>query len=729
MKLFIYSIISLVFLFFGLQTLSTEPAPYSCPSCDLAKKDFSGQDLTNANFLDANLEGANFKNATLDGAVFSNAILAGADFTGASCNASEKGPTLFLGANLNDAKFNKTKLYGTRFEYARINSISFTEVDLRHTVFGPKLYFDRANKNEQPRFDRVQLSCEFPVYWKYFNLRDTDLPTCANYKESVQDKRRDLAGGRFEIYHSATNSYRVEDRFLRNLSVPETVSDTIYVATTGSDSTGIGTLNNPYQTISKGIEACGEDTCAVFVEYGEYYVDGTIQLKPTVSLYGGMVNGDPTTYQSSISDTLVFSSILSASFAGASPDFTDTTYLSGFILNGTTPPITYSAEGTTTLQCIHCDGLKLEYLQINAGKGQSLKATGQNNRGQDGADGQNATATASGAGGSGGGGAGGRGAGLMSVNQVCQCTLPLCLDCDFTVTFSGGPGVAGQPGDTNSSAAGGAAGTPAQSKASHSATPTVGQNGVDGADCTVCGEGGTPSDSLKGVYIFQEENHVVQQNYWMPNGFGGAGTNGCSGGGGGGGGSGGACAHCNLACKGMGYEGTAAGGGGSGGAGAYGGLGGNGGGASFGLVVINANLHIGTSVYITANSGGIGQDGANGGAGGKGGAGGAPYPSDKICSNTGAAGGYGGAGGDGSAGGGGAGGNGGPSIALAMVDTAAINGIPIYYIGKGGAPGAGGKGGAPRSTGMCTGEAGQAGISGLVDSTFHFTSQSQANQF
>ncbi|MEE2785992.1 MAG: putative metal-binding motif-containing protein [Myxococcota bacterium] len=191
-----------------------------------------------------------------------------------------------------------------------------------------------------------------------------------------------------------------------------------------------------------------------------------------------------------------------------------------------------------------------------------------------------------------------------------------------------------------------------------------------------------------------------QSGQWIAD-LGGQGQNGTQGGGGGGGGAGGGgscyfdsnfdsacssddllsfigCRFANLCHEGIGLGG---GGGGDGGQGGRGGEGGTSGWPSIGLVITQSTVVLLKSAIQTAG-GGIGGEGGAGGRGGEGGIGGDGETSNVTTNGNGGDGGDGGPGGDGGCGGGGAGG---PSVgvwlrtdAQIMDDANVMNGETNY---------------------------------------------------
>jgi hypothetical protein len=160
-----------------------------------------------------------------------------------------------------------------------------------------------------------------------------------------------------------------------------------------------------------------------------------------------------------------------------------------------------------------------------------------------------------------------------------------------------------------------------------------------------------------------------------------SGSGGGSSGGGGGGGGGGGTANCVS-------TGASGGGGGGGGCAGTGGAGGTGGGGSFGVISVDSQITIRSSV-VRASRGGAGGRGGMAGSGGGGGMGlnGGPYGGASEQDDGGAAG-FGGNGGKGGNGGAGGGGGGGPSAAVVCVGTGSIT-VPQTML----VPGTGGVGG------------------------------------
>ncbi len=180
----------------------------------------------------------------------------------------------------------------------------------------------------------------------------------------------------------------------------------------------------------------------------------------------------------------------------------------------------------------------------------------------------------------------------------------------------------------------------------------------------------------------------IVEGLWAPSApqDGTNGAHGFGGSGGGGGGSG-----CDA--SGYGTTGGGGGGGGSGGCGGFAGTGGRSGGSSFALFVVDSSIAAPGSSFQSRNAGA-------GGAGSVGGLGGMPGPGG-TGGTGGYAGGVGGAGQPGGVGGGGAGGPGGSSIGAFVCegDVAELD-LEAVQSGVEGAPGEAAEGGAPGIAGF-----------------------------
>ena len=246
----------------------------------------------------------------------------------------------------------------------------------------------------------------------------------------------------------------------------------------------------------------------------------------------------------------------------------------------------------------------------------------------------------------------------------------------------GDPGDAGHPGTDVDDGAPNDAGQGGQPGISYfedeTTLPENRSPPVDGAS----GAGGDGGEAVSGDDIGQ----LTSQFTWVGS-SGEAGDHGGSGGGGGGGGAGGSRFFISDNSQDFGGSG---GGGGAGGCGGDGGEAGMAGGASFAVLLIDADV-IFDGVSINAGSGGDGGDGGHGGCGALGGPGGdfAPGTGEATHGQTGANGGLGGGGG------GGAGGLGGPTLGIATAAGATTTsaGAGIDFQGFEASPAGGGDGG------------------------------------
>ena len=594
--------------------------PLTVAADDLPQgKDYRGQTLTGTNFLGADLKKADFRGATLNGVVFAQADLTGADFSKATFGRAAMGPTDFSLANLTGAKFN-----GVRLD----TDVSFMHAVIKGADFSG---MDRTRVRFGPLLD---------------SSSDVHSPRPLEWTATV---------------------------------------NSIHVAIDGVDGATCGTeASNACATISKGIARCeAQKPCTVLVGYGVYELTEPIALKDGVSLTGGCVDGNPTTYLSSIKAP-----------PGGLPALTAngvTSKVDRFILTGT--PATDPTRASVVVQVTNTAGFELVNSNVHAGSGKDAGAAvaGSSSHGGNSIGIAGGTSTCNST------NAGGRG-GDATVTATCSGKNANCRagrECSYA---SGTP--AGTNGNAGQSTAG--AGTSPASVCSWnemgSATPQGGRGGT-GADAT---KQATLSDNRIGRFN--------PDGTWAPV-AGDAGQRGNDGGGGGGGGGGTArvntrCNHAvNYSCSTSIHDGQAGGGGGAGGCGGSGGQGGAMGSASFGIVLVNSRLKVSEHLTISGAQGGNGGDGGPGVAGGRGGWGGNYLSSPHT---TGAAQpGDGGFGGNGGSSGGGAGGNGGPSVGIVLVGTSALDRSPTtIYPGKSGLVGKGGLGG----NGAPAGANGQSGL-------------------
>lgn len=440
-----------------------------------------------------------------------------------------------------------------------------------------------------------------------------------------------------------------------------TVSDAIFVATTGNNSNP-GTKELPKLTISTGVlTAFLLGKPHVYVSEGLY--NEKINLSNGVSIFGGYSAANNWARSAAyvvnvFSGTTITNRIIGMQGANiTSPTIVDRITI-------TTANNSTASGSNYGMHCLNCTQLTVTNCNITAGNA-FAGVSGTNgvvgSNGSNGAGGLAGSCDANGAGplgGTGGaspcgrtGGNGGAGGGT-------------------TAPINGTAGSAGISGANGGS--GGTASDPGND----------GANGNDGAAATAGtnGNGGIGGSTITG--------------YWLSN-FGSSGSSGNNGNGGGGGGGGGSQVG-TFADAGYGNSG---GGGGGGGCGGSGGSGGAGGGGSFGAFLVNSTGIILTNNIISSGNGGNGGDGSFGGNGGSGGAGGSG--GNNCLSEIG----RGGDGGDGSAGGkggNGGGGAGGPSYGIYRISTTATMTGNTLSNGSGGAGG------------TSPGNAGSAGASGTL---------------
>ena len=210
----------------ALQRSVQSKLPFSCPSCDLSGIDFTGRDLTNANLAGANLTKANFSKAILNGAILARANLTGAILDSAQLNKSNRGAASLAMAILN----------GTSLKQAQMDG-----VDLQFAV-----------------------------------LQNTDLDSAlSTIKVPVKISEKSFVS-------AATNTISCGSA---NLSA---LSSRIYVSPDGKDSDSCGvSLTQACQTIAQGINRCSASGCGVLVEWAQYNLTTSLQLRNGVNVYGG----------------------------------------------------------------------------------------------------------------------------------------------------------------------------------------------------------------------------------------------------------------------------------------------------------------------------------------------------------------------------------------------------------------------------------------------------------
>ena len=449
-----------------------------------------------------------------------------------------------------------------------------------------------------------------------------------------------------------------------------TVSDTLYVATTGSDS-------NPGSQAAplKSIQAAVNKTSSFFgvlnitVAAGSYTEGGS-----GLSLASG--SGIPNGIQ--ISGAGAGSTIIRDAPSVVIVNGVTGVGFSDLSLDGLAPG--GSGSSAYGLREINGATVTLTHVDITGANGSAGATLGGNGAsGPAGNDGGNATNGVSSCSGPTNPGAGGTGVEAGGVGGHGGCGQA-----------DGGDGTDGNRIIGGTGGTGGSGGAQGASVFTGSSSGSLGSDGTDGGNGTPGSGGAGGSGGTAGLT-------------WLSNG-GQAGTTGTPGvGGGGGGGGGGGCFFAFSACS-ISYSGG--GGGGGGGAGGPGGhgAGSTGGGGSFGIYLVNSTVTVVDS-SVTAGNGGAGGNGSKGAAGGAGGAGG----SGGFPSSLGAPGGNGGTGGSGGSGGGGGGGAGGPSVAIYR------SGSSTYGDGGGNtlAHGLGGTGGVG-GTGGSVGNGGVSGTTGAV---------------
>lgn len=602
--------------------------PFSCPGCDLHGVDFSGRNLTNANLSGANLARANFSKAILDGAVLTKSNLTGANLDGARLNKSDRGFASLALADLDGASIKQASLIGTDFQFASMKGTDLSGSDLTKSTTGPK---------PKPGGKRAA----------------NDPVTCGS----------------------------------ANLS---SLTSRIYVSNDGTDSETCGaSFTAACKTISKGIARCSATGCGVLVQWAEYQVTETLQLRNGVNVYGGCLSVTATGL------TSVINAPAGGKAAVSADQINSATILQGFKLIGTAATGTNGAA-SVTLTVSASPSLSVLNTEVIAGNGATGSTPGKS---ADGTAGGKASGRTGGTVSACQSTSGGQGADVENISVVDH---GFTFDCNPSCPSNGCWGYQGQPGTTGTWAGGGqwGNGNCAECPSSRGDTGKTGGSGLNAS----CGSKGVVSGDTVG-------------NFSGTNWTGSAGGNGWAGGNGGGGGGGGSGGYKAGVCFWVKTEdkGNSGGGGGAGGCGGANGNGGQQGGASFAVVLLNSNLTLTDSRVV----GGMSGAGGNGGAAGAGGKGG-----DGAGGATNEGGGYGGTGGNGGAGGAGggaAGGNGGPAIGVALVSSSNVLGQGTsYYTGSSGKPGTGGSGGTNIIAGVCVGPTGDNGNNGLIADSHQF---------
>jgi hypothetical protein len=443
----------------------------------------------------------------------------------------------------------------------------------------------------------------------------------------------------------------------------------------GSDTQSCGDINEPCQSIAKGLQRAQEQ------ELGQLYLQEgnwleTNVLAQDVAIYGGYGGGDWVRADRTAKPSVVtgaFNDVRNVTFevSGTAVEFHN------MVLNGPgAPPAasdlnSYVIFGNSGSTIVVMDSLLVQGTGGDGGDGEHGTLPGQPaaQPGDPGSPGAQFTSSCNLVRADGGGkgvnpsavqadgGAGGKG-GSMDTSCITFLGQPICDNCTAR------SGLTGDVATRTSPLFGlGGAGGPGADTCGPGQPGRAGVAATDGAG----GNGGTGGSIIGGLWV-------------SSNGANGKlGTDG--GGGGGGGGAGG----CDI---GLDTRGSGGGGGGAGGArAADAGTAGIGGGGSFGIHVNSSALLVQDSV-IQRGTGGKGGDGGDRGHGQTGGGGGNGGPAVGGSSNAGR-GGDGADGGDSGAGGGGAGG---PSCAIVSVSSTPVLNGNSYMGGTGGSGGAGGAG-------------------------------------
>ncbi|MFT3708381.1 MAG: hypothetical protein QM817_12075 [Archangium sp.] len=439
-------------------------------------------------------------------------------------------------------------------------------------------------------------------------------------------------------------------------------SQSVFVATNGSNGAGCGTRASPCQTIQRGIDVAGGSRPHVLVSEGNYFEQVT--LKNGVNVFGGYSRNANWARSASYivlvqNDAVIDNKIITITGS----DLTASTSLEFLTVRTGAAPAGNTSVSTYAINCFNCDALTLRRINAQAGAAGAGATGGTGGIGGNGNVGSNVTVVN--AGGNGGpqsscatvfnGSAGGRGGnGGNAGSNSGQVGFAGYTAAGFLVSPSNGGPQGNHNGCNNANA-----GQPGQMGA------TGGVGGI-----------GSGSSSLLGF----------DARYLTSSGTGAQGGTGVAGNGGGGGGGGGAQGGSFCSDR----AGAGGGGGGSGGCGGAGGFGGVGGGGSFAVFLANCDGVVIDGSVLTSGTGGAGGNGGSGGGGGTGGTGGTSFdPSGEP-----AAGGSGGQGGFGGQGGQGGGGAGGPSYALYKLNSTSVTvtASTTLVAGSGGVGGNSGQG-------------------------------------
>jgi hypothetical protein len=406
----------------------------------------------------------------------------------------------------------------------------------------------------------------------------------------------------------------------------------------GSDTSGKGTKDVPYQSLGKALASAGGK--AVYA-CGESFTE-SVTVSTKVTLYGALVCSQAWAYDPTQKTTLTAAAdavplaLASAAGGAAIHDF------------AIMAPDATKAGGSSIAVLAQAN-VTLDKVDVTAGKG----APGATGMAQAQvmtpamADGKDGTA-----------------------DMTCNMAGPIAGGAGGKNTCAGSIGTNGGIGGSGVADITGGNGNPGNPMMT---TSNAGSGQTTTMSCTPGGPGaagskGTAGTGARGI------GDVSPSGYVSP-----AGALGMPGGAGQGGGGGGGARQCDM--MGM-FAGPSGGGGGAGGCGGAASLPGQSGGSSIGILALGATLSL-SNVSITTHDGGAGGVGGDGQLGGPGGQPGKAPMMTTACD--------GGSGGQGGAGGPGGGGAGGHAVAVAAKGAALpdLTGAKIV-LGKGGAGAHGG---------------------------------------
>ncbi len=434
-------------------------------------------------------------------------------------------------------------------------------------------------------------------------------------------------------------------------------ASSVFVAPTGSDLTGTGTIDAPVATITRGIQIAQSSATRrdVLIAAGTYVEN--ITLVAGVNLYGGYTIAG--TYQWSRAPRASAPTVIQAPgrIGIAAANISTPTLVQNLVI--TSAAATSPGQSSYGARVINSPGVTLEAVTIRAGAGANGAGGTTGSNGSAGGVGVDGQIGCDGCSGNGNGGSGGS------------------SSCGNTGGSGGRGGYGDNTGSSGSRGSGSSGGSGGGGGRSYDNLCIFGcDRGGTGGTGGPGGSGSTGGNGAGGANMGS-----VSGNEWTA-GTGAAGSPGTAGSGGGGGGGGGADACCNS------DRGGGGGGGGGGGCGGAGGTAGRGGGGSIGVLAIGAGPTIRSSTIETA-AGGRGGDGGGGGAGGAGG----PPGSGGGRADDGGFGGPGGSGGTGGRGGCGGGGGGGAAVGIMTTGGSVVSTGNTFNLGSAGA-GGGGCGGA-----------------------------------